>query len=209
VYVVDADPAELRAMTRRLELAGFTVEPFASPLLFLSVERTERPSCVVLDSDVAEADLWQVQQRLAAQPDPLPIVVLTNGGGDDAWAQAMEAQAVDFLTKPVSGDALVDAVKRALQANLDTRRARGDVTRTRALYSTLTTRQREVFALLTGGSPSKDVAAALGTSERTIKAHRAQIMAKMRVTSFADLVRAAARLGLRRGGPGGNGSTRR
>jgi FixJ family two-component response regulator len=196
VYLVGDDHPELRAIARRLEMAGFTVQSFASPMRFSTIERSDRPSCLVIDLQAPELGEPQVQQRLAARPDSMPIVFLTDAGSAAAAAWPVKAAAIDFLAKPVAGEALVEAVRRALQADLDTRRARGEITRTRALYSTLTTRQREVFALVARGSLNKEAAAVLGMSERTVKAHRAQIMMKMRAASFADLVLAAERLGM-------------
>lgn len=191
VYVVDDDPSVLRALSRRLELAGFQVHAFPSGASFLAHPRTDAPSCAVVDLRMPEMDGLALQDQLAAQDDPMPLIFLTAHGDVRSSVRAMKSGAIDFLDKPVSGDELVRAISTALARDKQTRLQRTRARQARTAYASLTPRQREVFALITRGRLNKQIAATLGTSERTVKAHRAEIMRKMRAESLADLVRSA------------------
>ena len=195
VRVVDDDPSFLRAIVRRLEAAGFAVDPFPSGAAFLST-RNEAPGCVVLDLRMEGVGGLDVQHALAEMDDPLPVIFLTGHGDVHSSVRAMKRGAVDFLTKPVAGDELVDAVRRALALDAAGREDRRVLRELRAKYTRLTPREREVFALVAGGLLNKQIASELGTSERTVKAHRAHVMRKLDVASVADLARAAERLGM-------------
>lgn len=193
VRVVDDDPSFLRAVTRRLEAAGFRVEAFESAEAF-ATRFTDAPGCVVLDLKMPGVGGLELQQSLGRVEDPLPVIFLTGHGDVRSSVQAMKQGALDFLTKPVAGDELIDAVRRAIASDLASREERRRLRELRASYAMLTRREREVFALVARGLLNKQIAGELGTSERTVKAHRACVMKKMGATSVADLTRAAERL---------------
>jgi FixJ family two-component response regulator len=136
----------------------------------------------------------ELQAAIARAREPLPVIFLTGQGNVRTSVRAMKSGAIDFLTKPVSADELIDAVQRALATDAATRAERHGLRELRARYQTLTPREREVFALVARGRLNKQIAGELGTSERTAKAHRANVMLKMRMESVAELARAAARL---------------
>ena len=193
VHVVDDDASFLRAISRRLEAAGFHVEGFDSAEAFLA-RRTHSPGCAVVDLLMPGADGLALQDALSTMDEPLPVVFLTGHGDVHSSVRAMKHGAIDFLTKPVSGDALVEAVRRAIALDERAREERRQSRLLRAAYDRLTRREREVFALVTHGLLNKQIAAELGTSERTVKAHRSHVMTKMGARSVADLARAAERL---------------
>lgn len=193
VRVIDDDPSFLRAVARRLEAAGFTIEAFASVAAFLA-HRSNAPGCVVLDLELPDIGGLELQEAIAREDDPLPIVFLTAHGDVQTSVKAMKRGAVDFLTKPVTGADLISAVQLALARDEEARRARTDYRELRRRFETLTGRERQVFALVARGLLNKQIAYELGTSERTIKAHRARVMQKLSAQSVADLARLADRL---------------
>ncbi|MGE5245875.1 MAG: response regulator transcription factor [Betaproteobacteria bacterium] len=193
VHVVDDDPSFLRAVSRRLEAAGFDVEAFGSAEAFLA-RRSHLPGCVVVDLRLKGQSGLDLQDADAAADDPLPLVFLSGHGDVHSSVRAMKRGAVDFLTKPVSGGDLIDAVRRAIALDAGARADREAYRELRRRYERLTPREREVFALVARGLLNKQIAAELGTSERTIKAHRARVMEKMGAQSVTDLTRSAERL---------------
>ena len=195
VYVVDDDASFLRAITRRLEAAGFDVAAFHSAESFLAGV-SDTPGCAVVDLRLGDQSGLNVQEAILGFPDPLPIVFLTGHGDVHSSVQAMKRGAVDFLTKPVSGDELVEAINRALALDATAREERRTLRVLRGRFEQLTPRERQVFALVARGMLNKQIAAELQTTERTVKAHRAKVMEKMAVPSVADLVLAAERLGI-------------
>ncbi len=195
VRIVDDDASLLRALSRRLEAAGFHVEGFDSAAVFLAHEmRDPAPGCVVLDLRMPDRSGLELQEQLAACPEPLPIVFLTAYGDVPSSVLAMKRGAVDFVTKPVQGETLIEAVRRALAHDAEGRSARDQLRRLERRYAALTNRERQVFELVARGLLNKQIAYELGTSERTIKAHRQKVMQKMALDSVADLARAAGRL---------------
>jgi FixJ family two-component response regulator len=194
---VDDDHHFLRAVSRLLRTAGFHVATFNSSDDFLNHCRLDQstPGCVVLDLQMPGLGGLELQILVASGEEPLPVIFLTGHGDVPSSVRAMKSNAVDFLTKPVRQDDLVDAVKRALSLDSEGREARRQLRELQARYGELTPREREVLALVVRGMLNKQIAYELGIGERTIKAHRAQIMAKMQVQSVADLVRIAERLG--------------
>jgi RNA polymerase sigma factor (sigma-70 family) len=193
VRVVDDDPSFLAAVSRRLRAAGFVVEALDSAEAFLE-GRTTAPGCVLLDLRLPHLDGLQVQDVLRRADDPLPVVFLTGHGDVRSSVLAMKRGAADFLTKPVPGDILVEAVRRAIAADAAARTARRQLRSVRARFETLTPREREVFSLVVRGLTSREISDRLGITQRTIKAHRAHIMEKMQVESVASLVRVAQQL---------------
>ncbi len=194
VRVIDDDPSFLRAVSRRLEAAGFDVEAFSSAEAFLE-RPLDLPGCAVVDLRLGGRNGLDLQDELARAADPLPVIFLTGHGDVHSSVRAMKRGAVDFLTKPVSGEELINAVRRAIALDAAGRTERRALRELRHRYARLTPREREVFALVARGLLNKQIAGELGTTERTVKAHRAHVMKKMGVQSLPDLTRAAERLG--------------
>jgi FixJ family two-component response regulator len=193
VHVVDDDAFFLRAVSRLLAAAGFEVATYATADDFLA-RRADAPGCAVLDLHMPGPGGLEIQDALARVDDPLPVIFLTGRGDVQSSVRAMKGGAVDFLTKPVAADELAEAVRRAIAVDAAARAERREQRELRARYESLTRREREVFALVARGLLNKQVAGELGTTERTVKAHRARVMKKMRASSVADLARAADRL---------------
>jgi len=191
VHVVDDDESLRTAITRLLRAAGFAVHAHASATEFLLGARADVPSCVVLDIRMPGPSGLDLQEALARSDEPLPVVFLTGYGDVAMSVRAMKSGAVDFLTKPVTGRVLLSAVRNALARDGERRAARDRLRTLHSCYETLTPREREVFTQVVAGKLNKQVAAALLVSERTVKAHRAQVMKKMQVESLAELVRVA------------------
>jgi FixJ family two-component response regulator len=195
VYLVDDDPSFLRALSRRLRAADYRVETFASAEEFLKRGRSETTGCAVLDLQMPGLGGLDLQESLTRAEEPLPVIFLTGHGDIPSSVRAMKGGAVDFLTKPVQGDQLLDAVRQALAraaAERETKRHKRDWD---TRYESMTSREREVFSLVVRGLPNKQIADVLGISERTVKAHRAQVMHKMGVQSPAELGRTVEWLG--------------
>lgn len=195
VHVVDDDDSVRTAVVRLLQAAGHEARGYSSAGEFL-LGRSDRdaPGCVVLDVRMPGPSGLDLQAALGRLAVPLPIVFLTGHGDIPMSVRAMKAGAIDFLTKPVSRDALLTAVETALGRDAQTRAARARVHGLRARYDTLTPREREVFAGVVAGKLNKQIAADLGTAERTVKAHRAHVMEKLNVASVAELVHVAEQL---------------
>ena len=195
IYLVDDDPSFVRALSRRLQAEGYQVECFGSAKEFLTHRRRDVPGCAVLDLQMPGPSGLELQETLTQGEEPLPLVFLTAHGDVSSSVRAMKGGAVDFLTKPVRGDDLLEAVQRALDRGAVDREARRKKREWRARFERLSPREREVFALVVRGLPNKQIADVLGVSERTIKAHRGQVMHKMGVQSGAELGRAVEWLG--------------
>jgi FixJ family two-component response regulator len=194
VHVVDDDDSLRTAVCRLLRAAGHEVRGYSSAGDFLLARPKNTPGCVVLDVHMPGPSGLDLQAAFADHDDCLPIVFLTGHGDIPMSVRAIKAGAVDFLTKPVQRDALLAAVRTALDRDGLDRTARAKSGALRSHFETLTPRERAVFALVVAGKLNKQIAGELGASERTIKAHRAQVMDKMRVTSLPELVRAAEQL---------------
>jgi FixJ family two-component response regulator len=194
--VVDDDPSVLRAVTRLFSAAGLTARAFSSPAAFLQAHDPAAPGCLVLDVALPGLDGLELQQALAASDCARPIVFITGRGDIPTSVRAMKRGAVDFLTKPINDTELLAAVHRAVEVDRLARAARVELDALRQRLASLTPREREVLAQVVAGRLNKQIAADLGTVEKTIKVHRARIMEKMAVRSLADLVRVAERLGL-------------
>lgn len=195
IYLVDDDPSFLRALSRRLRAADYQVETFASAEEFLTRRHSDAAGCAVLDLQMPGPGGLELQEALAQAEDPLPVVFLTAHADVSSSVHAMKRGAVDVLTKPVRGDELLDAVQRALARGAAARETRQQKRNWAARYESLTSRERDVFALVVGGFLNKQIADVIGTRERTVKAHRAKVMQKMEVQSPAELGRAVEWLG--------------
>jgi RNA polymerase sigma factor (sigma-70 family) len=196
VYVVDDDASVRKALTRLLATAGYEVRAFASAQDFVNGHDPATGSCVVLDLSMPGIDGLVLQASLNAEASVLPIVFLSGRGDVPSSVQAMKQGAVDFLQKPIDDALLFAAVARGCEQVEELRRAREDRQTIEARLATLTPRERQVLSHLITGRLNKQIAADLGTSEKTIKVHRARILQKMCADSIASLVRIADRGGI-------------
>jgi FixJ family two-component response regulator len=203
VYLVDDDPAVLKALGRLLRSAGYGVTSFASAKEFMRAPLPEAPCCLVLDVTMPEISGLELQQWLLRVDNPLPIVFVTGNGEIPTSVTAMKSGAVDFLTKPVNEDDLLQAVEAALRRDQETRPVRRKMKAFEDRLATLTPREREVLEHVVSGQLNKQIAGALGTVEQTIKHHRGKLMEKTGVQSLAELVLLCARAGI------GSGNARR
>jgi len=194
VFVVD-DDASVRTSTERLVRSiGFRVQTFVSAREFLDGAHPDGPACLVLDIQLPGPSGLDLQQELGRTGIDMPIIFVTGHADIPTTVRAMKGGAVEFLTKPYRRQALVDAVRAAIERDRVVRQVRRDATALRARYEHLTPREREVMAFVVAGLLNKQIAAELDTTERTIKFHRAHIMEKMAAASLPDLVRMASQL---------------
>ena len=197
VYVVDDDASFRTAIERRLRIAGYEVETYSSAQLLLDrVPAAERPGCILLDVQMPGLSGLELQSRLIELGSILPIVFVTGHADTPTTVRAIKAGAEDFLTKPASSEQLIGAIERALARYEALRSQRSKLDSILAHLATLTPRERQVFDLIVRGKINKQIATELGTTERTVKAHRHEVMEKMQVHSLAELVSSAERLGL-------------
>ena len=194
IHVVDDDDSFRTAVMRLLRAAGYEVRGYPSAGEFLLTRAADAPGCVVLDVRMPGPSGPDLPEALGKRNDTLPILFLTGHGDIPMSVRAMKAGAVDFLTKPVERQALLNAVRNALARDEDNRKARERDGTLRARVEALTPRERTVFTLVVAGKANKQIAAELGISERTVKAHRARVMEKMQVASLAELVHVADQL---------------
>lgn len=197
VYVVDDDSSVLRSIERLLRTAGYDFKTFASAREFLDCQHPDAPSCLILDVKMPEVNGLELQNHLADRGKSFPIIFITGHGTVPISVQAMKAGAVDFLQKPFDAEDLLNAVRRAIEKDRLVRRERDELNQLRTRLRTLTPREYEVFGFVVTGLLNKQIAFQLGTTEKTIKVHRARIIEKMGAKSLADLVRFAERLGIR------------
>ena len=195
-FLVDDDPAVLQAITRLLNAAGYKTKSFSSPQEFLSAHDPSIPGCAIIDLVMSELDGLHLQQALIETGSERPIIFLTGKGDVSTSVRAMKAGAVDFLTKPVKREALFSAVVRAAKVDALSRQKRDESKSIGDRLATLTHREREVLEYVIAGRLNKQIAASLGTVEKTVKVHRGRMMAKLGVRSVADLVRLADKAGI-------------
>jgi FixJ family two-component response regulator len=196
VFVVDDDPSVRTSTERLVRSVGFKVQTFASAKEFLASARPDEPACLVLDVRMPGLSGLDLQRELARSGVDIPIIFMTGHGDIPMTVRAMKAGAVEFLTKPMRKQALLDAIRAAIERDRAARTERLEARQLRQRYEQLTAREREVMARVVAGLLSKQIAGELATTERTIKFHRAHIMRKMAAESLADLVRMASQLGI-------------
>lgn len=196
VFIVDDEAGVRNALARVFRSAGLQTAVFPSANEFLASFDSEAPGCLVLDLAMPGLNGIELQRALDRIGSPLPIVFLTGHATVSDSVQAMKGGAVDFLTKPVEDDVLLEAVRAALERDAEARASRSELDEIRERLSTLTPREREVLQQVVCGRLNKQIAHQLGTVEKTIKVHRARVMKKMQAGSLAELVRMAERLGI-------------
>ena len=194
VFLVEDDRSYQRALQRLLNAARLPVKAYGSAEEFLSCPEAHQPGCLLLDMGLPGASGIDLVEMLHSVACRKPVVFLTGHGDIPMSVRAMKAGAVDVLTKPVEAGVLLAAIKRAFDVDAAKRQTETECNLAEDRYQSLSPREKEVFALVVKGNLNKQAAFELGTTERTIKAHRARIMEKMRVDSLAALVRAAEKL---------------
>ena len=196
VFVVDDDVSVRESLELLIRTAGWCPETFASAQEFLSRPRPTVSCCLVLDVTLPGLSGLELQEQLAERTD-MPIVFITGHGDVPMTVQAMKAGAVEFLTKPFNDAVLLDAIRGAMERSRAALRKESEMQALRRCYASLTPREREVMDLVVSGLLNKQVGGELGISEITVKAHRGQLMRKMKADSLPALVTMASRLGLR------------
>src|SRR2546426_362222 len=198
VFVVDDDASVREAVGSLVRSAGLSVATYATAPEFLAGPRAEGPSCLVLDVQLPGLSGPDLQRRMAEVNLEIPIIFITGHGDIPMSVQAMKAGAVEFLTKPFGDDVLLSAIRNAIERSQATLGREAETRALRDCYASLTPRERQVMALVASGLLNKQVGGELNISEITVKAHRGQVMRKMKADSLADLVTMAARLRLAR-----------
>ncbi|MET0650862.1 MAG: response regulator [Pyrinomonadaceae bacterium] len=195
VFVVDDDISVRESLELLIDFAGWRPETFASARDFLARPRTLTPSCLVLDVSLPDLNGLDLQKLVAARTD-MPVIFITGHGDIPMTVRAMKAGAVEFLTKPFDDEVLLGAIRQSLERSTDALGHEAEVQARRDCYESLTSRERQVMALVVSGLLNKQVGLRLGISEITVKAHRGRVMQKMQADSLADLVKTAERLRL-------------
>jgi RNA polymerase sigma factor (sigma-70 family) len=194
VFVLDDDPSVQRAMKRLIGCVGLQVELFGSAQEFLASRLPNVPSCLVLDIRLPGISGLDLQRQLAKANIQIPIIFITAHGDIPMTVRAMKAGAVEFLPKPIRDQDLLDAVQLALARDRNRRQREAEIATLQQRYESLSTREREVVEMVVSGLLNKQIAAEIGITENTVKAHRSRAMEKMQAESLADLVKTVERL---------------
>lgn len=196
VYVIDDDAPIRRALGRLLRTVGLRMEGFELPRDFLTFDRPDLPGCLVLDVRLPGSSGLEFQRELADAGIDIPIIFITGHGDIPMSVRAMKAGAFEFLTKPFRDQDLLDAIQLAIAKDAARREADREIVELRKRLAMLTARERQVMSILITGQLNKQIGAAIGTTESTVKAHRTQIMRKMQANSLPELVRMSDKLQL-------------
>jgi FixJ family two-component response regulator len=194
VFIIDDDRGMRQAVQDLVESVGLRAESFATGQEFLNRRRTSDPSCLVLDVRLPQMSGLDFQRRLAEIGIRIPIIFITAHGDIPMSVRALKSGAVEFLAKPFRDQDLLDAIQQALQRDRVALEQEAEVHDLRRRYETLTTREREVMALVVSGKLNKQIASEVGASEATVKIHRGNVMQKMQAGSLIELVRIADKL---------------
>jgi FixJ family two-component response regulator len=198
VFVVDDDVSVRESLESLLRCEGWQPETYASASEFLARPRVQTPSCLILDVSLPGLNGLDLQKRVAAERTEMPIIFITGYGDVPMTVRAMKAGAQEFLTKPFNDEVLLVAIRHALERSRIALGREMEMQVLKDRYASLTSRERQVMALVASGKPNKQVGSELGISEITVKAHRGKVMEKMHAGSIADLVKMAGRLRLTR-----------
>jgi FixJ family two-component response regulator len=196
VFVIDDDPSVRGGVADLLRSVGLGVESFASAGEFLAFKRPEAPGCIVLDIRLPGTSGMEFQRILPESNIQLPVIFISGHGDIPMSVRAMKLGAIEFLTKPLKEQELLDAVQSGIERDRARRRQAKLVAELRERFISLTSREQEVLALVITGRPNKQIAYELKLSEMTVKVHRSQVMHKMQARSLVDLVRMADNLGI-------------
>ena len=196
IFIVDDDISVRESLELLIQNEGWQPKAFASAREFLAYPRAVVPNCLVLDVSLPGLDGFELQKRIAFERTDMPIIFITGYGDIPKTVQAMKGGAVEFLTKPFNDEVLLSAIRQALERSRIALADASEMQDLRDRYASLTSRERQVMALVVSGLLNKQVGGELGISEITVKAHRGQVMQKMKANSIADLVRMAGRLGI-------------
>jgi FixJ family two-component response regulator len=194
IFVVDDDISVRESLELLIRHEGLAVEAFFSAQEFLARPRVSVPSCLILDVSLPGLNGLELQKRIALDRHDMPIIFITGHGDIPMTVQAMKAGAAEFLTKPFGEEVLLEAIRNAIERSRVLLDRDAEILELKARYARLTSREREVLALVVAGLPNKRVGGELGISEITVKAHRGQVMQKMKADSLASLVKMAAKL---------------
>ena len=196
VFIVEDDASMRRALINLFQSVGLGVKAFGSASELLQSKLPDAPSCLVLDVRLPGLSGLDFQTEMAKANVNIPIIFMTGHGDIPMTVRAMKGGAVDFLTKPFRDQDMLDAVMKAIERNRKRRKVEKVIANLNGLFETLTSRERDILALVSSGLMNKQIAAELGLAEITVKIHRGHIMKKMSATSLADLVRMAGTLGI-------------
>ena len=196
IYLVDDDVSVREGVADLLRSVGLRVEAFASPKEFLDRKRSDAPGCLILDIRLPGPSGLELQRMLTSSDSQLPIIFISAHGDIPMTVRAIKSGAIEFLTKPLNDQQLLDAVHAGIERDRGRRQEAHTLTELRLRFDTLTQREREILSLVVSGKPNKQIAAHLDLSEMTVKVHRSQAMHKMKAKSVIELLRMADKLGL-------------
>jgi FixJ family two-component response regulator len=196
VFIVDDDASVRKGLTNLMRSVGLKVEAFGTAQEFLAANRPDAPGCLVLDVRLPGLSGLDLQRQLLEADIQMPIIFITGHGDIQMSVEAMKAGAVEFLTKPFREQALLDAVQQAIERDREGHAQRAALAELRGRYQTLTSREQEIMTFVVRGLLNKQIAGELGSTEATVKVHRAKLMHKMKADSLADLIRMAEKLGV-------------